>query len=153
MRNQSAETRVTQLDGLRGVAALVVVACHVVSTLPGTGGVFSDRSVGLNAAEAGAVFSPLHLLWNGTPAVHVFFVLSGYVLVLPFTRPGAVRNRAQYYARRFFRLYLPARASLAVAVALITIIPRSASPLQSSWADMYVTHPARARSSRTPCSC
>ncbi|WP_426976375.1 acyltransferase family protein [Pseudarthrobacter sp. O4] len=143
MRYQSGQTRVTQLDGLRGIAALVVVACHVLSTLPGLGSVVSgNRSVGLNTAEMWAVFSPLHVLWNGTPAVHVFFVLSGFVLVLPFTRPGAVASWAPYYAKRFFRLYLPAWASLAVAVALITIIPRSASPSQSPWADMYVIDPS-----------
>jgi len=142
MRYQSGQTRVTQLDGLRGIAALVVVACHVVSTLPGIGGVFSNRSVGLNTAEMWAVFSPLHVLWNGTPAVHVFFVLSGYVLVLPFTRPGAVTSWAPYYAKRLLRLYPPAWASLAVAVALIAIVPRSASPEQSLWADMYVIDPS-----------
>ncbi|MEO3932326.1 acyltransferase [Micrococcaceae bacterium Sec7.4] len=133
----------TQLDGLRGIAALVVVACHVVSTLPGIGAAVSgNRSAALNTAEAWAVFSPLHVLWNGTPAVHVFFVLSGFVLVLPFTRPGRARSWAQYYAKRFFRLYIPAWASLAVAVALILLIPRTASPLQSPWADIYVIHPS-----------
>lgn len=143
MRSNSGQTRVTQLDGLRGLAALVVVACHALSTLPGIGSAVSgDRSAGLNTAEAWAVFSPLHVLWNGTPAVHVFFVLSGFVLVLPFTRPGAAGKWAQYYAKRFFRLYLPAWASLAVAVALMAIIPRSASPLQSPWADIYVTDPS-----------
>src|SRR5512141_298814 len=143
MRSNSGQSRVTQLDGLRGLAALVVVACHALSTIPGIGNVVSgDRSAGLTTAEAWAVYSPLHALWNGTPAVHVFFVLSGFVLVLPFTRPGAVRNWAQYYAKRFFRLYLPAWASLAVAVALMTVIPRSRSPLQSPWADMYVTNPS-----------
>jgi len=143
MRSKSSQTRVTQLDGLRGIAALVVVACHVVSTLPGIGAAVSgNRSAGLSTAETWAVFSPLHVLWNGTPAVHVFFVLSGFVLVLPFTRPGAARSWAQYYAKRFFRLYLPAWASLAVAVALILLIPRTASPLQSPWADMYVIHPS-----------
>ena len=131
------------MDGLRGIAALVVVACHVLSTLPGIGNVVSgDRSAGLTTAEAWAVFSPLHILWNGTPAVHVFFVLSGFVLVLPFTRPGAVRNWALYYAKRLLRLYLPAWVSLAVAVALIALIPRTASPLQSPWADMYVVDPS-----------
>ena len=140
MRSKNGQTRVTQLDGLRGLAALVVVACHALSTLPGIGNVVSgDRSAGLNTAEAWAVFSPLHVLWNGTPAVHVFFVLSGFVLVLPFTRPGTAGNWAQYYAKRFFRLYLPAWASLAVAVVLMAAIPRSASPLQSPWADIYVT--------------
>jgi peptidoglycan/LPS O-acetylase OafA/YrhL len=143
MRSKSAHSRVTQLDGLRGIAALVVVACHIVSTLPGIGAaVNGDRSAELTAAEAWTVFSPLHILWNGTPAVHVFFVLSGFVLVLPFTRPGAAASWAQYYAKRFFRLYLPAWASLAVAVALIAVIPRTASPLQSPWADMYVIDPS-----------
>lgn len=114
-----------------------------MSTLPGIGtAVSGDRSAELTTAEAWAVFSPLHVLWNGTPAVHVFFVLSGFVLVLPFTRPGAARSWAQYYAKRFFRLYLPAWASLAVAVALILMIPRTASPLQSPWADMYVIDPS-----------
>lgn len=131
------------MDGLRGIAALVVVACHVMSTLPGIGNaVNGDRAAELTAAESWAVFSPLHVLWNGTPAVHVFFVLSGFVLVLPFTRPGAAKSWAQYYAKRFFRLYLPAWASLAVAVALILMIPRTASPLQSPWADMYVIDPS-----------
>ncbi|MDP9984608.1 peptidoglycan/LPS O-acetylase OafA/YrhL [Pseudarthrobacter oxydans] len=143
MRSNSGQTRVTQLDGLRGLAALVVVACHALSTLPGIGSAVSgNRSAELNTAEAWAVFSPLHVLWNGTPAVHVFFVLSGFVLVLPFTRPGATAKWAQYYAKRFFRLYLPAWASLAVAVVLMAAIPRSASPLQSPWADMYVTDPS-----------
>ena len=143
MRSKSGSTRVTQLDGLRGIAALVVVACHVLSTLPGIGSAVSgNRSAGLNTAEAWAVFSPLHVLWNGTPAVHVFFVLSGFVLVLPFTRAGAAGKWAQYYAKRFFRLYLPAWASLAVAVGLMALIPRSASPLQSPWADIYVTDPS-----------
>ncbi|MET3953043.1 acyltransferase [Arthrobacter sp. UYEF36] len=142
MRSTSGQSRVTQLDGLRGIAALLVVACHALSTLPGIGNVvYGNRSADLTTAEAWAVFSPLHVLWNGTPAVHVFFVLSGFVLVLPFTRPGAAGRWAQYYAKRFFRLYLPAWASLAVAVALIAIIPRSASPLQSPWADIYVTDP------------
>ncbi|MDZ4090808.1 MAG: acyltransferase [Arthrobacter sp.] len=143
MRSKNGQTRVTQLDGLRGIAALLVVACHALSTLPGIGDVvYGNRSAELTTAETWAVFSPLHFLWNGTPAVHVFFVLSGFVLVLPFTRPGAAGRWAQYYAKRFFRLYLPAWASLAVAVALMAIIPRSASPLQSPWADIYVTDPS-----------
>jgi peptidoglycan/LPS O-acetylase OafA/YrhL len=143
MPNQSGQTRVTQLDGLRGIAALVVIACHLLSTLPGIGNVvFDNRSAPLDAAGHWAVFSPLHVLWNGTPAVHVFFVLSGFVLILPFTRAGAATRWTTYYAKRLLRLYLPAWAALAVAVALIVTIPRTVSPLQSSWANMYVTDPS-----------
>ena len=45
MRSKSAHSRVTQLDGLRGIAALVVVACHVMSTLPGIGSRCERRPV------------------------------------------------------------------------------------------------------------
>lgn len=146
MPNQPGHTRVTQLDGLRGIAALVVVACHLLSVVPGIGDVvFDDRSAPLDAAGHWAVFSPLHVLWNGTPAVHVFFVLSGFVLILPFTRAGTAMRWVPYYAKRLLRLYLPAWAALALAVALIVMIPRTESPLQSSWADMYVVDPSVAR--------
>jgi peptidoglycan/LPS O-acetylase OafA/YrhL len=143
MSKQPGRTRVTQLDGLRGIAALVVVACHVLSVLPEIGrAVSTDRSAPLSSAGMWAVFSPLHVVWNGTPAVHVFFVLSGFVLILPFTNAGPARSWAPYYAKRLLRLYLPAWASLAVAVALIALVPRTASPLQSPWADVYVTDPS-----------
>ena len=141
MSKQPGSTRVTQLDGLRGFAALVVVACHVLSVVPGIGHVvFDERSRPLNSAETWAVFSPLHLLWNGTPAVHVFFVLSGFVLILPFTKTGRGKGWTSYYAKRLLRLYIPAWASLALAAALISLVPRTASPLQSSWADMSVVN-------------
>ena len=146
MPNQSGHTRVTQLDGLRGIAALVVVACHLLSVLPGIGKVVSDdRTAPLSPAGGWAVFSPLHILWNGTPAVHVFFVLSGFVLILPFTKAGPGRGWAPYYAKRLLRLYVPAWASLALAVALIVLIPRTESPLQSIWADMFVVDPTLGR--------
>ncbi|MFC8411511.1 acyltransferase family protein [Arthrobacter sp. NPDC057259] len=142
MPNQHGSTRVTQLDGLRGLAALVVVACHAISTLPWVGRVVSnDRSSRLTSPEMWAVFSPLHVFWNGTPAVHVFFVLSGFVLILPFTKSLPGRSWAPYYAKRLLRLYLPAWAALALAVVLMVLIPRTPSPLQSPWADMYVTTP------------
>ncbi|WP_432396443.1 acyltransferase family protein [Pseudarthrobacter sp. L19] len=140
MPKQPGSTRVTQLDGLRGLAALVVVACHALSTLPWVGRVVSnDRSTRLTSPEMWAVFSPLHVFWNGTPAVHVFFVLSGFVLILPFTKGLPGKRWAPYYAKRLLRLYLPAWAALGLAVALIVLIPRTPSPLQSPWADMYVT--------------
>jgi peptidoglycan/LPS O-acetylase OafA/YrhL len=146
MPKRPGQTRVTQLDGLRGLAALVVVACHLLSTLPEIGRVVSnDRSAPLISAGTWAVFSPLHVLWNGTPAVHVFFVLSGFVLILPFTRAGAITRWAPYYVKRVIRLYLPAWASVAVAVTLIALIPRSVSPLQSPWADIYVIDPSVAQ--------
>jgi len=88
------------------------------------------------------VYSPLHVLWNGNAAVHIFFVLSGFVLILPFARPGATVGWASYYAKRLLRLYLPVWGSLVLAVVLMLLIPRSSSPDQSSWANMYAIAPS-----------
>lgn len=134
--------RVTQLDGLRGMAALAVVMCHALSVFPGIGNVFSNRFSGLNGLETGIVFSPLHVLWNGNAAVHIFFVLSGFVLILPFTRPGSTVAWGPYYAKRLLRLYLPVWGSLVLAVMVMLLIPRSSSPEQSAWANMYAIAPS-----------
>lgn len=134
--------RVTQLDGLRGMAALAVVVCHALSTFPGIGSVFSNRFSGLNSLESWLVYSPLHVLWNGNAAVHIFFVLSGFVLILPFARPGSTAGWAPYYAKRLLRLYLPVWGSIVLAVVLMMIIPRASSPDQSTWANMYAIAPS-----------
>jgi peptidoglycan/LPS O-acetylase OafA/YrhL len=124
------------------MAALVVVVCHALSTFPGIGSVFSNRFSGLNSLESWVVYSPLHALWNGNAAVHIFFVLSGFVLILPFTRPGTTVGWASYYAKRLLRLYLPVWGSIVLAVVLMLLIPRSSSPDQSSWANMYAVAPS-----------
>ena len=66
-------TRLPGLDGLRGVAALGVVVCHLAGSVRG-----DYRSV-----AAGA---PLvdRLLDYGSRGVDVFFVLSGFLLTLPY---------------------------------------------------------------------
>jgi hypothetical protein len=67
------------LDGLRGVAALVVLFGHLLITLlPPV--IYLGGGVGaaLYLIEIGK--TPLGMLWNGNAAVCVFFILSGYVL-------------------------------------------------------------------------
>lgn len=75
--------RLPALDGLRGVAALVVVAFHVLLLSPS----FADRAEagpGLRPADPSwwLTHAPLYLLWAGQQAVFLFFVLSGFVLTL-----------------------------------------------------------------------
>lgn len=60
------------------------------------------------------VRSPLHLFMLGNEAVFVFFVLSGVVLTLQANAVGF--EWARYFPRRILRLYLPALASLVLAV-------------------------------------
>lgn len=110
--------RLIALDGLRGVAALVVVAYHaskiVVPELDGTG-----ATVYRAIAD-----SPLKLAFAGTEAVLVFFVLSGLVVAIPAFRPGFAWRA--YLGSRLVRLYLPVWAALLLAAALIVLLPREA---------------------------
>lgn len=126
-------SRYRSLDGLRGLAAAVVVIHHCLLVSP-------DLSLAVASIDTQKVepwvwwstFTPLHLLWAGTEAVYVFFILSGFVLTLPFVGAARPGWRA-YYAKRFVRIYLPVWASLVVALLLAWIAPRLGSPDLSAW--------------------
>jgi peptidoglycan/LPS O-acetylase OafA/YrhL len=51
--------------------------------------------------------SPAAIFMNGTGAVHVFFVLSGYCLVASAERGGQLLDLLQFYVRRFSRVHVP----------------------------------------------
>src|SRR4051812_48108680 len=70
--------RYQQLDALRGLAALTVVMQHFLSVLPSIDGHSDNAWVNLWK------YSPLHITWAGYEAVIFFFILSGFVLSLPF---------------------------------------------------------------------
>lgn len=120
--------RLLPLDGLRGAAAAVVVAFHV----------------SLHAAlpeEFAALLwaSPLGLLINGPGAVHVFFVLSGYVLTLTLARDGGSGQIPRFYVRRVFRIHPPYVAAVLVAWGVSQwLVPRGVPDLP------WVRVPARA---------
>lgn len=103
-----------ELDGLRGIAALVVVFHHVALLDPALAAVVlgQETATGWRALLA---YTPFHLVWAGTEAVAVFFVLSGYVLVRPYVQGRELRT-LRYLARRSRRLYVPVAAGVGVAV-------------------------------------
>ena len=126
--------RVNALDGVRGLAALVVVVFHVMMLTPALASVARG-----DAAPAGwlAILNvpPLKLLWSGDEAVIVFFVLSGYVLTLPYLR-RQLRVRA-YYPSRFIRLFVPTWASIILALAWFYLVPRATIPRASWWLNSH----------------
>jgi peptidoglycan/LPS O-acetylase OafA/YrhL len=129
-------TRYPSLDGLRGVAALMVLFSHALITSP----VFADAISGVAPAQSSqawwVTYSPMHILWGGTEAVFVFFVLSGFVLTGPALR---TTSWAGYYAQRIPRLYLPVWGSLLVAAAVVTLVPRSPIEGTSWWVNAHVS--------------
>ena len=96
--------RLEPLDGLRGTAAVIVVSFHVLHYVT-----LSDSARSLWLA------SPLGVLVNGTAAVHLFFLLSGYVLSLTLARDLGPPGLARYYVRRVFRIQPPYMAAVVFA--------------------------------------
>lgn len=102
-----------RIDQLRGFAAIAVVLCHLaVSAWNG-------------APNEGPPPLPLlrDILGYGYLGVPLFFVISGFCIHLPQARTIAARGDVQadwglFFRRRFWRLYPPYLASLAIAVVL-----------------------------------
>ena len=85
----SVAGRVVELDSLRGIAAATVVIHHLWAIS--------------HFHEAPWYLTPLTA---GHEAVILFFVLSGYVLSLPFWA-GKQTKYSIYFVRRVFRIYVP----------------------------------------------
>ena len=115
--------RIGSLDGLRGLAAAIVLVHHA--------SLIAQPWVD-PAGWAVLTQSPLKLLLAGSEAVMVFFVLSGLVVALPALRPGF--SWARYYPARLVRLYVPVIAALGAAALLVRVIPRDPSTMpDGSW--------------------
>lgn len=125
--------RLRSLDGLRGVAALIVLVHHSLLTIPAFAAPYFDEAANRAAGtwEWWVTRTPLHLFWEGTGAVYVFFILSGMVLTLPVLKSGAFAWKV-YYSQRLVRLYVPIWAAVAFAVATILLVPRT-TEMASAW--------------------
>ncbi len=129
--------RIAALDGLRGVAALVVVVFHYLSMLhPG----FVERFA--TEPLPWVTLSPLSILWNGFGAVLLFFVLSGFVIAAAAHRRAG--ELVANLAVRYLRLALPATASVLLALLWLSLVPTAAQDLAaartpaSEWLDFTV---------------
>lgn len=108
--------RLVELDSLRGLAALVVFSSHSFLLLPQ-----------LPPWLAALLTTPLALfLLGGHQAVLLFFLLSGFVLYLPYTRATpAPAPYLPFAGKRICRIYLPYFASVLAVFALycLTFLP------------------------------
>ena len=96
--------RIESLDSLRGVAALIVVIFHCLTSYVifynGNNHIFENKAMEV------ITITPLKILWAGNEAVLLFFVLSGFVLSLPVFN-GKTQLYSAYIVKRFFRIYIP----------------------------------------------
>jgi peptidoglycan/LPS O-acetylase OafA/YrhL len=117
--------RLPALDGLRGLAAAIVVVHHVALASSVT---IADSYQGGELSTGLKLLSPL---WAGPPFVIVFFVLSGFVLALPAANGRPFDPRA-YYPSRLLRLYLPVWGALVFAL-LVHAVEDSRTLEQGTW--------------------
>jgi peptidoglycan/LPS O-acetylase OafA/YrhL len=135
--------RVAPLDGLRGIAALVVLMHHALLLTPTFFAAYSGTAEsGPHRGEWWLTHTPMHLLWAGDEAVLVFFVLSGLVLALPAMRWDR-QGWLGYFVRRIPRLYVPVWGSLVLATALAWAVPRA--PLPGTFLPETATGPTLGR--------
>ncbi|MFV0451918.1 MAG: acyltransferase family protein [Propioniciclava sp.] len=126
--------RLPSLDGLRGVAALIVMIHHGLLTFPAFAGAYlGPAGPAAGTAAWWLTYTPAHLVWAGGEAVWLFFVLSGVVLTLPVLRSGERFSWFGYFGRRVARLYLPVWAAVLVTLLLVTLVPRFSDPALGSW--------------------
>jgi len=97
--------RIQNLDSLRGVAALSVLLYHYTQRF---GDIFPDLP------------KPAISLSRGFFGVHLFFVISGFVIALTLTKTGHVFN---FIRNRFFRLYPTYWVALVITFTLVTFWP------------------------------
>jgi peptidoglycan/LPS O-acetylase OafA/YrhL len=137
----ASRTRLGSLDGLRGIAALVVLIHHTLLINPALAARYRTSDPHTASVRAWALtYTPLHLPWSGAEAVDVFFVLSGFVLALPWAS-GAGPRWLSYYPSRLIRLYLPVWGSLVLAFGLIHLVHRRHIAGASWWLNVHATHP------------
>lgn len=106
-RDSQKNAKLLYLEGLRGIAALVVAVHHYKQG--------SFRNVGFWWAEESFHRYLWHILWDGTFSVTVFYVLSGRVLTAAFyARKGPIQALSSAVIRRPFRLAIPVAMAMAI---------------------------------------
>jgi peptidoglycan/LPS O-acetylase OafA/YrhL len=116
------------LDGLRGWAAVVVLFHHIfIDGLPA------------NHFMADRLFWAKMFFMNGTFAVCLFFVISGFSLSIGYLQTGDERGLARMAAGRYLRLALPIFAICAITYLLLVFNMISPAGQRPSPLDMYLT--------------
>jgi peptidoglycan/LPS O-acetylase OafA/YrhL len=128
--NEADPRRFYELDSLRGVAALTVVFHHFSRICP-------EHLTHL------LIRTPLRLLIAGHQAVILFFLLSGFVLTLPYKKKNSL-SYGPFLLKRVCRIYLPYLGALALAILCDLSFPAH-GPSNNYWINYTWSQPVTAR--------
>lgn len=104
-RTVKADARISELDSLRGIAAVIVMLFH-----------FGWRFGEMYPVEPHLA---LPIQW-GSYGVHLFFAISGFVIFMTLERTKTV---ADFAVSRFSRLYPVYWACIAITMAVLAVMP------------------------------
>ncbi|MGP6140264.1 acyltransferase family protein [Jeotgalibaca sp. A127] len=110
--------RIEIFDGMRGLAAIVVLIFHIINWTPA--GYAAGKFEFINEGWRWFTTSPLKILWAGNEAVVVFYLIAGFVIAKPYIEGRDVRF-GSFVEKRFTRLVLPYWAILLVTFGLIVL--------------------------------
>jgi len=110
--------RIHAMDSLRGLASLQVLLHHAFGMSILFLGVIGNSNTLHSSFWVNLItFSPLHILWAGHEAVIFFFVMSGFVLSIPYYRnKGGVYT--SFFIKRMFRIYVPYLITIIIGLTL-----------------------------------
>ena len=120
MNGQSTKSKLGFLDGVRGIAMMIVVFHHFgLAFFPAINYLNPEKiHLGNGEIELFIAKTPFNLFFNGGFAVSIFFVLSGFVLSYKFHLTGSQQLLREYAAKRYFRLLLPVGGSIVLCYVL-----------------------------------
>lgn len=121
-------TRYEEIDSLRGLAALTVMVGHFMAVFDFN----SHNTYAMGFAKNWYKYSPIHIVWAGHEAVLFFFILSGFVLTLPFMKNHFFSYRG-YLIKRFFRIYIACIVSIFAAMILKWCVVQNTRFVDSAW--------------------
>lgn len=112
--------RFMELEGVRGLAAVAVVFFHYLYAFyPSL--ITGNMSTAHTRFEDNIHGTPIALLYGGTFAVVIFFVLSGFVLSIAYFQTKNENIIKKMATNRYLRLMLPALASVMIAYILLSL--------------------------------
>lgn len=105
------------MDSVRGIASLQVIIAHSLVAIPALVWLVFPDKIDPHNARFYLTYSPLHFFWCDSQAVKVFFVLSGFVLSLPyFSNNGSNPNYLKFFVKRIVRLLFPCLAIITISL-------------------------------------
>ncbi|MFF2093523.1 acyltransferase family protein [Paenibacillus sp. NPDC058174] len=128
------KNRIGQLDAMRGLAAIAVVFSH-----------YYQVEVKPALSVLLFKFSPLGFIKNGHGAVILFFLLSGFVLMLPFLKNSAISYKT-FLLKRILRIYVPFWFAMVLAILLCSWLSTGGIAALSSWFNSSWNEPVTLKS-------